>query len=327
MIVQDIAKFQEFYQNLAANTFISTFQDDIVIAQRDHIKSVLGYDLLQFYEVALATNGELSDDQVLLLTHARQCVVYFALYGNVKKSGGMIGNNGVRIAWSNDNRSMNAMERDALEDKFEVAAYKYKDDFIKMLEQLQATWVGADWGNKEWVDTQECINLRSLWLYTEDHWNKYMKIESRQVIEALTSKIRFVVHGMIKSELGIDYFNEINDEYLTQNFSMENTTVISYLNEIVANWVMGLAINDGLVKLEDEGLCICDDEVDNKSKQCGADMKSMALSLLKQLKEHLNTTASNSTYATYFSSTAYTDPDSGVKRHFVNKPGNKSFGM
>lgn len=321
MIITEIADFKNYYHHLATNTTLSVFVDDLTMAQRDHIKSVLGEELMNYYQTTGPQNGE----QTELLNRAKRCMVYFALASNVKKSGALIGNNGARIVWANENRPLKKDEQKEFEEEFTRAAFKYKNEFITYLESLAADWVPADWDDIDWRTTQECKNLRSLWAYTEEHFNKFIKIESRELIDNLSFKMRHLIQGIIKSELGAEFFAVINAEYLDLDFTEANETVVSYLDEILVNWTIGQNIEEGRLKLEDDGFCVCEDEDKAYSKQVGKDMISMGRSLMKDLKTHLNNSASVSVYPAYFGSTAYTDPELGNKRILTNKSTNKTF--
>jgi hypothetical protein len=193
-----------------------------------------------------------------------------------------------------------------------------------------------------WASSVAAVEARVLLIPSATEFTRHYDINgSRLTYQAFLSIIRKVERFQLEAVIGAEYLRELKAQLVAGTLTPDNRDVLDdYLRPALAHLVVakavgevGLSFNGANIELnifrpdnanEREADAGLDELLKRKASQAAED----AQGYLTKLRRHLNMWASGTRYATYFTSSAYVDPQAPrpTVRNAVDSPTYGFFG-
>lgn len=302
------------------NSDLANFEPDMRVAERSRIRPVLGgalYNELsslsdEALAAALADPADVRGGLLLLLQEAVAnlgALEYLAL-NQVN-----ITDRGVMLMTSGSEKTAFQWQINDLKASFRRKGYNALEEVLAYLEAHLADFPA-------WAASPAAQQARELFIGSATEFSHHYDIaDSRLTYVALLPTLRKVERFQLEAVLGSEYFAELKAQLLTGTLTADNGYVLTeYLRPALAHLVVakavpevGLAFNGAALELnvfrfDDANQKEADASIDALITLKVAQALADAQVYLTKLRRHLNRWASGLRFATYFNSSAYTDP-------------------
>jgi hypothetical protein len=173
-----------------------------------------------------------------------------------------------------------------------------------------------------WATSLAAVQARELLISSAAEFTRHYSIAgSRLTYQALLATIRKVERFELEPALSYDYLSELKAQLVAGQVSADNQVVLDrFLRPALAHLVVakaipevGLTFNGSAVELnifrpDDSNAKEADASLDQLLSLKAGEARADGLVYLTQLRRHLNLYASGIRFASYFSSSAYLDP-------------------
>jgi hypothetical protein len=292
-----IATLEDFKKHVRLNAstddsdYFNSLQADVLLAEDDYLRPALG---AEFYDELLeATSNEAERLRYLLASSlANLTMVSFIDDAQVQISG-----SGVQIISTDREKTAFPWQIANLKVNY---SRKGNNGLEKALAYLEAHT--ADFPS--WAASDVAKKTRGFFITSATTFSESYNISNaRLTFQALASLLRKTERFRLAPVLGEEFFDELKQQLRDGAVTAENEKLLDdYLRPALAHLVMAQAIGElGFSKESDPGLTQL---LEMKADQATDDGEHY----LRKLTKHLNTTASETRYATYFHSAAYRPP-------------------
>jgi hypothetical protein len=193
-----------------------------------------------------------------------------------------------------------------------------------------------------WASSVAAVEARVLLIPSATEFTRHYDIKgSRLTYQAFLSIIRKVERFQLEAVIGAEYLRELKAQLVAGTLTPDNRDVLDdYLRPALAHLVVakavgevGLSFNGANIELnifrpDNANEREADAGLDGLLKQKASQAAEDAQVYLTKLRRHLNMWASGTRYATYFTSSAYVDPQAPrpTVRNAVDSPTYGFFG-
>jgi hypothetical protein len=187
-----------------------------------------------------------------------------------------------------------------------------------------------------WASSVAAVEARVLLIPSATEFTRHYDIKgSRLTYQAFLSIIRKVERFQLEAVIGAEYLRELKAQLVAGTLTPDNRDVLDdYLRPALAHLVVakavgevGLSFNGANIELnifrpDNANEREADAGLDGLLKQKASQAAEDAQVYLTKLRRHLNMWASGTRYATYFTSSAYVDPQAPrpTVRNSVDSP-------
>lgn len=299
-------------------THLENLEPDLRVAERRHVRPVLGPALhnelsaLSDDDVQAALDDAASPTGGLLrLVH--EALANLGLLEYLPLNQLQIGDNGV---WVNTGGSRPFQwQIDQLKASLKGKGYNALESVLEYLEAHVADFPA-------WASSAAAVQAREQLIASAGEFTRHYDIAgSRLTYQALLATLRKVERFELEPVLSFEYLAELKAQLVAGTVSVDNQLVLErFLRPALAHLVVakaipevGLTFNGAAVELN----IFRPDDANGKEADASLDqLLSLKLNqaradgqvFLTQLRRYLNMYASGIRFATYFRSTAYTDP-------------------
>lgn len=310
-----IATIDDFRQHVALNAsageeYFTQLQPDLLLAEDDYLRPALGAD---FYDELLdAPASEAADRlrQLLASSLANLTMVSYVDFAQVQISG-----SGVQIISTEREKTAFQWQINNLKTNY---SRKGNNGLEKALAYLEAHAEAFP----AWAASDVAKTTRGYFITSATTFSEFYNISNaRLTFQALGSLLRKTERFRLEPVLGTDYFDELKQQLRDGAVTAENEKLLDdYVRPALAHLVMAQAIGELGFALNGNALELNvyrPDDANSKESDPGLtqllELKAdQALDdgehFLRKLTKHLNSTASETRYATYFNSDAYAPP-------------------
>lgn len=328
--MQLISTIDEFKQHVALNKstdddYFNLLQPDMLLAEHDYLRPALGSD---FFDELLVATGTAADElrRLLSFSLANLTMVSFLDVAQVQISG-----SGVQIISTDREKTAFQWQIDRLKVSLGRKGFNGLEKALAYLEQHPTDF-------PTWVASETAQRTRAHFLATATEFSTHYNISNaRLTYQALASLLAKTETFRLEPALSADYFDELKQQLRDQALTVENLKLINdYVRPALAHLTMAQAIGELGFSLNGQSLelnVFRSDDSNSKESDPGLtqllDMKAgQALQdgerYLRRMVTHLNATASELRYPTYFASDAYEAPV--APNYFVNALSNPVWG-
>jgi hypothetical protein len=309
---------------LSASTdddYFQQLQGDLLLAEEDYLRPAIG----EAYEaVRDSATGRLRT--LLQAALANLTMLSYLDVAQVQISGA-----GVQIISTEREKTAFPWQIDNLKASYAKKGFNGLEKVLGYLEENADTF-------PTWRDSATAQATRSHFLSSAAAFSQYYNISNaRLTFQALASLLRKTEDFRLLPALGPEYSEELHQQLVKDELTPENAKLLSdYVRPALAHLAMAQAIGELGFSLNGQNLELNvyrPDDSNSKEADPGLtqllDMKAhQALEdgerYLRRMVSHLNATASETRYPTYFSGSAYEKP--AVPNYFVNDLNAKIFG-
>jgi hypothetical protein len=317
-----IRTMEQFTDHVKVNygTDLANFEPDLRVAERQRVRPVLGPAL--FNELSALSDDELAavladpaDVRGGLLRLVHEATANLAALEYLTLNQVQISSGGVHIFSDAAKKTAFQWQINDLKGYFRRKGYNALEEVLTYLEAHVDAFAA-------WASSPAATQARALFIASASEFSRHYDIaDSRLTYVALLPTMRKVERFQLEAVLGSEYFAELKAQLLTGTLTADNEYVLTeYLRPALAHLVVakavpevGLTFNGAALELniyrfddanQKEADASLDSLIQLKVSQASAD----AQVYLTKLRRHLNRWASGIRFATYFSSSAYTDP-------------------
>ncbi|WP_210519901.1 DUF6712 family protein [Hymenobacter terricola] len=300
------------------NSDFASFAPDVRLVESERLKPLMGPAL--FNELsALSTAdlaaldgpmGELRDE--LLCASANLAAAEYLPMQQVQMT-----DSGVFLLTTGDKKTAFQWQINQLLTAFRRKGYNALERALAILDENIDVPAFAAWATSAAGTASHKFFINTAAQFTEF----YGINNSRLTYLALLPTLRKMERFAIEPVLGTDFYLELKEQVLDRDLSADNVLVLEqYIRPALAHLViakavpeLGMGLNGNAIelnvyRLDDSNQKEADASIDSllglKVQQAAADGQVY----LTRLRSYLNTTASATRYAAYFTSTAYQDP-------------------
>jgi hypothetical protein len=316
--IQDIDQFQA-HVTLNAAADGDTYQAllaDLLLTEDEQIRPLLGDEFYEEFRTLAATdNGTtvvLNATNAGLLKLIQSALANLTMVSYVDLAQVQISGSGVQIISDEKQKTAFQWQIDTLKVNWSRKGY---NGLEKVLSYLRTHVVDFP----TWASSDAARQHQELFLSTATQFSAYYNISNAHLtFLSLASLIEKTEAFALEPALGTDYFDELKQQQAAGTLTADNAAIVEkYLRPALAHMTMAQAIGELGFSLNGNGLELNIYRADNSnSKEADPglqkllDMKqAQALEdgerYLRRMRKHLNASASETRYATYFASSAY----------------------
>ena len=309
-----IATIDEFKQHVGLNEstdedYFALLQPDLLLAEHDHLRPALGSD---FFDELLDDTTEVATElrRLLAFSLANLAMVSFLDVAQVQISG-----SGVQIISTEREKTAFQWQIDRLQANLCRKGFNGLEKALAYLERHATDF-------PTWAASETAQRGRAHFLASAAAFSAYYNISNaRLTFQALASLLRKTESFRLLPALGEDFFEELKQQLRTDTLTAENEQLLGeYVRPALAHLTMAQAIGELGFSLNGQALELNvyrPDDANGKESDPGLtqllDQKTaQALHdgerYLRRLVTHLNATASETRYPTYFASPTYAVP-------------------
>lgn len=288
-------------------------QPDVLLAEDDYLRPALG---AAFYDDLIDPATQLTSAeadrlrQLLRSSLANLSMVGYLDMGQVQISGA-----GVQIISTDREKTAFQWQVNNLKTSFSRKGWNGLEKALAYLEDHAADFPA-------WASSATAKHLRGFFITSAATFSEHYNISTaRLTFQALGSLLRKTERFRLEPVLSTDYFDELKQQLRDGTLTADNSMLLDdYVRPALAHLVMAQAIGELGFALNGNALELNvyrPDDANGKESDPGLtqllDMKAeQALDdgerFLRRLTKYLNTTASDTRFATYFHSDAYAPP-------------------
>lgn len=244
-----------------------------------------------------------------LLQHAQRALACFAYYIYVDEGTVMLDDSGIRRIEDDTYKSAHQWQTIRFKESMYNAGYAALEELLYYLQQNKNTY-------SAWTASNEYVELKTYFHYLSSTFAKYRRISGAGLLYELRPSMLHIQEELIQANIGADLYTELLQENETGTFSADNAALMPYIYKAVAHLSVERALQEQILTLDKAGLSISSLKTDREIMAVDADRLAAYAkdamekgnAALKELKQYLNTNASATKYASYFSSSLYTNP-------------------
>lgn len=307
--IEDVIPFVNVDQDLSLNSIMPDIDDK----EESVLFPLLGETLYQdIHSKHNAETPTLSEPEKELLKHMQKVVVNLAMSEAIDSLTLSINDNAITVGESDREKQPYKYQVENFRKQLLRRGYGAIQDMLDFLFANTALF-------PDWAETEISNSQRSLLINSADEFQLYEDIKgNRLTFEALKTIIRDVTNIQIEQVLGDEFLAEIQTAVTNDEVTPEiNLLLKKYIRFALAKYVIADACDSLPVEIKADGIIV------NQLKQEGQEENTATKAQLQskrmfserkgdyyinKLREHLNETASATTYATYFSSSLYVAP-------------------
>ncbi len=292
----------------------------------DEILGILGADLytelLDAYDAA-----NMDAAQTKLLEMVQSAIAPLAVYAYLKEAAVRISDAGVT---TDREKTAFQWQQEKLESSQLQLAYRRLDALILFLQTNEADYSG-------WSATDEFKATLELLIPNAKEFSVYINIrESSRTFRTLKPFIRDVEMTRIAPLLSPALYSELKTQLETNSFSGDNAELMVLIRPAIAYLAVSSALDESSIELTPEGAYVTSVQATGNanirdSKPASLDQAAKAKeryrqrgeAYLESLRQFLNSTATSSRYASFFSSSNYRSPETG--QSYKQNPERNSF--
>lgn len=316
-LIKDIDQFRA-YVTLNSSSDADTYTallPDMLLMEDEHIRPLLGDEFYQEFDELAEVPAGLDDNQQRLLMRLQSALANLTMLSYLDLAQVQISGAGVQIISDGNQKTAFQWQIEALKVNFSRKGYNGLEKALAFLQQHEdefTTWSSSDAARKS---RGQIIALASQF---SEH---YSINNARLTFLSLQPLLRKTEAFALEPALGTDFFDEIKEQLAADTLTSENQQLIEkYLRPALAHLTMAQAIGELGFSLNGNALELNIYRPDNSNSkesdpglQKLLDMKEeQALEdgerFLRRMRKHLNETASETRYATYFGSLVYEAP-------------------
>jgi hypothetical protein len=335
-LIRTIAQFCAHVRVSTDGTRLENLEPDLRVAERRHLRAVLGPAL--YNELSALSDDDVQaalDDSTSatagLLKLVHEALANLGLLEYLPLNQLQINDGGVYVI-SGGSRPFQ-WQIDQLKASLRGKGYNALESVLEYLEAHVADFPA-------WATSAAAVQAREQLIASAAEFTRHYDIAgSRLTYQALLATLRKVERFELEPVLSFEYLTELKAQLVTGTVSADNQVVLErFLRPALAHLVVakaipevGLTFNGSAVELnifrpDDSNAKEADASLDAllslKMGQAHAD----GLVFLTQLRRHLNMYASGIRFATYFASSAYTDPQA-VRPTVRSAPDSPTYGF
>lgn len=317
-----IRTIDQFRDHVIVNygTNLENLGPDMRVAERQRIRPILGpalyNDLSALSDADLAAAlADPADVRGGLLRLVQEAVANLAALEYLVLNQVQISTSGVHIFSDAAKKTAFQWQIKDLQAYFRRKGYNALEEVLTYLEEHVDSFAG-------WASSLAATQSRELFIASAAEFSTHYDIAgSRLTYNALLATMRKVERFQLKAVLSSGYFEELKTQLRAGTVSSDNAYVLDeYLRPALAHLVVakavpevGLTFNGAALELnvyrfDDANQKEADASLDGLLTKKIAQAEADAQVYLTDLRNYLNRQASDTRYATYFNSSAYTDP-------------------
>lgn len=261
------------------------------------------------------TTPSLSAEQTALLEKLQPAIAYLAFSKWIPFGQVQIDNAGIRIASDENMKTAFQWQTDKLEDRSLYMGFTFLEQALVFMEENKADY-------DLWTDSDEYDTYKECFINNAIDFDKYYSINaSRLLFLSLKPTMRKVQDFNIKAAVDSDTYQDILDEIKSGTITAANQALLNFIKPAVAHLTIARAVNEktviimpnGLIRIKNVGFMTVNAFDSASGEMVDALKRSAELdgqNYLKQLRDYLNTNATESVYADYYNSDLYIDTSS-----------------
>jgi len=331
-LIRTISQFCAHVRVSESGTLLENFEPDMRVAERRHLRPVLGPAL--YNELSALSNEQVQaalDDSASatggLLRLVHEALANLGLLEYLPLNQLQINDGGVYVNTGGSRPFQ--WQIDQLKASLRGKGYNALESVLEHLEAHVADFPA-------WATSAAAVQAREQLIASAAEFTRHYDIAgSRLTYQALLATLRKVERFELEPVLSLDYLTELKAQLVAGRVSADNQVVLErFLRPALAHLVVakaipevGLTFNGSAVELN----IFRPDDANGKEADASLDqLLSLKLNqaradgqvFLTQLRRHLNMYASGIRFATYFRSSAYTDPQASrpVVRQTADSP-------
>lgn len=330
MLFKDIATFKEVFP-IVGSTEFENIQQFIQQAELEFIIPLIGKEQYDDINDAYnATTPTLSSEQAALLPYLQKALAPYSMYLWIPSGQLSIGDNGIRIANTETHKTAFQWQIDKLERSLIRQGGVAADSLLQFLEENKSDYT-------LWTDSESYNDFKSTFITSALQFSKiYAALGySRTNFIAIRSTMKMIEDLDIQSELGEEYYLELQDEHLSGSLTEENKKVYNIMIKAIAHLTIARAIATLSVSFDERGVLNFNSKsntttLDNKEPakdqmitKLEVEAEKIGKSYIQKLKKFLADNISD--YSTYASSSAY--DDQSTASFYKNSESDTNYGM
>jgi hypothetical protein len=317
-LIRTIDQFCAHVRVSADGTKLENLEPDLRVAERRHLRPVLGAAL--YNELSALSNDDVQaalDDSTSatggLLRLVHEALANLGLLEYLPLNQLQI-NDGAVYVVSGGSRPFQ-WQIDQLKASLRGKGYNALESVLEYLEAHLADFPA-------WATSPAAVQAREQLIASAAEFTRHYDIaSSRLTYQALLATLRKVERFELEPVLSFEYLTELKAQLVAGAVSTDNQVVLErFLRPALAHLVVaaaipevGLTFNGSAVELnifrpDDANAKEADASLDQLLSLKMSKARADGLVFLTQLRRHLNMWASGIRFATYFNSSAYTDP-------------------
>jgi hypothetical protein len=324
-----IATIETFRQHVALNESTDTdyfkrLQPDLLLAEEDYLRPTIGAD---FYDEFVAAEGtEPTDDRLRYLLQS--ALANLTMVGFLDVAQVQISGSGLQIISTEREKTAFQWQVNSLKASFSRKGFNGLEKVLAYLEANPTAF-------PTWASSETAKRTRGQFLESATSFSDYYNISNaRLTFQALASLLRKTETFSLEPRLGTDFYDELKQQLADDALTAENRLLLErYIRPALAHLTMAQAIGElgfGLNGAALELNVYRSDDANSKESDPGLtqllELKAdQAMHdgerFLRRLVAHLNATASETRYPTYFHGDVYAPP---VEPNYHTTPVNAS---
>jgi hypothetical protein len=317
-LLRTIDQFCAHVRVSATSTQLANLEPDLRVAERRHLRPVLGPAL--YNELSAFSDDDLQaalDDSTSttggLLKLVHEALANLGLLEYLPLNQLQVTDGGVYVITGGSRPFQ--WQIDQLKANLRGKGHNALESVLEYLEEHVADFPA-------WATSLAAVQARELLISSATEFTRHYSIAgSRLTYQALLATIRKVERFELEPVLSYEYLTELKAQLVAGEVSADNQVVLErYLRPALAYLVVeqaivevGLTFNGAALELnifraDDSNSKEADASLDQLLSLKAGKARADGLVYLTQLRRHLNMWASGTRFATYFSSSAYVDP-------------------
>jgi len=310
--IQDIQKYVAVANSLTLPGLVPDINDveeNVIIP---HIGSAFYVEIEAAYQ-----GGSPTAPQQLVIDRLQECVSNLSVAQYLDVIQVSISDSGVTRDESGNSKTAYKYQLEAAKEQFVRKGWLALENLLSFLEPTKDTYT-------TWRDSPEYTVNKKLIISSAEMFDAYYAINrSRLLYHAMRHLLKQVEEMELEDVLGSDLLDEIKAELLVAGVSADNQLLLDkFIYAAVANLAIVRGLGDMIVKLDVNGAVVYDKlsmkgegpfEQDNiapldRISAKKFNVQNVGAKYLDRLKIYLNTNASATKYAAYFTSGLYEAP-------------------
>ena len=313
-LFKTIDEIKVFCPMIASSEF-GNFSPFIDQAERDFILPYIGSE--QYNALVTAYNNDeegsgddITAEQQALLEKIQAALAFYMEYLWIPSGQVSIGDGGIRVAYTDTMKPAFAWQIKDLRREVIRQAGSAMDALLEFLEQ-----------NKDdyplWTDSDVYPDSKSTFIVSAKEFTKYYAplASSRLNYLAVLPTMKRVEEFVIQSELGVEFYAELKEQFIDDDLTPANELVVTYIKKALAPLTISQAVRDLTASVDERGILMFNstsatDVVDAKLPAIDTVISKIEFgcekdgrSYIQLLKNFLK--ANITDYPTYSESTAY----------------------
>ncbi len=269
-------------------------------------------ELVAMYDDA-TINDAGNAHMLALLPYVQKPLLLLSIYDYLGEGHAQVNDAGVMVA--NRDKTAYAWQVEKLLTSYIEKAYFCLDELIKYLNKNKEDF-------EAWATSSAYSLSREFFINTPDEFQQFVNIrESYRMLVVLKPSMRQIESGRIKNTVGKVLFDDLKDGILKDDLTADELELMPMLLPAVAFLTMADSIENLNVELTADGgyvQSLAKNETTNIERKAADDVKLRSYydklkqkgdGWLTELADYLNTNASPTKFAGYFSSDNYEDPE------------------